>query len=540
MPCDVCGSRLLFGKCGEKVLWCPNCENIRVFSYQEAIEHSMKLFEETRLACDVLLFTCNKFNMMANMLNAREMTARHLLSELHFNANEFIWETFIIHDILAGKCKSEVVFRPSVDFLGGLFQAYFDHVESCSYIHWITEGYGTFITVPAARIRDHTTKKKSALLSFDGKHFILFRYYEEWTDILREYKKHNVVPGAEAEKISRKYKAEVIKNLLKQKRTKKRLRRKKVRRDSPHLLSVYFMLTLVFYSSFPDPRKELLGFEEIEVDENLIYAMHELSKFAVNFLDEQNKKGKDVSNLFFAKVHVNEVEGFLRDRGFDSEKILSQLVSREGDPKPFPLMVQMGDFLGIPPQALEVMSWYFSHDLFKKEINIMRTREGYRFEGVVCKKLNEIGISTSDPLKPENELKNICDKKKRTLEIDIIAHDDKNIYVIDCKSNSISILWYFKRYQDYRIRDLKNEIDKRLLSRIEWVKEHLHPKKDFHFYKFNPITGELVREKRESLGFDPMKFDVKGLIVTAVKENLSEYKGVKIIPIYELQKLIGT
>ncbi len=167
----------------------------------------------------------------------------------------------------------------------------------------------------------------------------------------------------------------------------------------------------------------------------------------------------------------------------------------------------------------------------------MKTKEGYKFEGIVCKKLNEIGIPTSDPLKSEEELTNICDKKKRTLEIDILAHDDKTLYVIDCKSNSISILWYFKRYQDYRIRDLKDEIDKRMLKRVEWVKEHLHPNKDFHFYKLDPGTGGMTREERESLGFDPKKFDIKGVIVTAIKESLEEYNGVKIIPIYELQKL---
>lgn len=540
MPCEVCGSSQLFGKRGEKVLWCPNCENIRVFEYQEAIEHSMKLFDETRSVCDVLLSTCNKFVIMTDMLNAREMTAREFLSDLHFNANEFIWETFIIRDTLAGKCKAIVEFKSSLDFFAGLFQAYYDHVESCSYIHRITEGYGTFIAVPHDKIKDYTTKERSALLSSDGRQFLLFRYYEEWTDILKEYKKHNVVPGDEAEKLSKKYKAEVIRDLLKQKRTKKRLGRKTARRDSEPLLSFYFTLNLAFYSSFPDPHKELLGFEEIELDEDLIRAMSELSKFAVDFLIEQKKKGKDVSNFFFAKVHVNEVEEFLKGKGFTPNKILSQLVSHEGYPKPFPLIVQMGGLLGIPPQTLQIMSWYFSHDMYKKELNIMKTKEGYKFESIVCDKLNEIGISTSDPLKPDDGLKNICDKKRRTLEIDILAHDDKNLYIIDCKSNSISILWYFKRYQEYRIRDLKDEIDERMPKRIEWVKEHLHPKKDFHFYKFNPITGELTREERESLGFDSEKFDVKGVIVTAVKENLSEYNGIKIIPIYELQKLIGT
>ena len=159
------------------------------------------------------------------------------------------------------------------------------------------------------------------------------------------------------------------------------------------------------------------------------------------------------------------------------------MVSIDGDPKPFPLIVQMDDLLGIPPLTLQLMSWYFSHDVYKQKINIMKTTEGYKFEDTVCNKLNEIGIAISDPIKPESVFKNIVDKKRATLEIDIIAHDDKNLYVIDCKSNSISILWYFKRYQEYRIRDLKDEVDKKMFKRKEWVKEHLRPLNGFHFYK---------------------------------------------------------
>ena len=273
MPCKKCGSRLLLGKQGDEILWCPNCENIRVFSYQEAIEHSLKIFKETRIVCDVLLSTHNKYNMMNNMLNAREITSGQLWSDLHFNANQFIWETFIIQDILAGKCKSLVNFSPPKDILRDLFQAYFDYVESCSYIHWITEGYGTYVAIPSDKIKQYTTMGRSSLLTSDGEYFILFRYFEEWQEILSEYKKHNILPGDEAEKLSKKYKTELIRDLWKQKRTRKSVRRKTVGRDSPGLLSFYVTLNLVFYSSFPDPRKELLGFEGVEVDQNLIKAM---------------------------------------------------------------------------------------------------------------------------------------------------------------------------------------------------------------------------------------------------------------------------
>jgi len=135
-------------------------------------------------------------------------------------------------------------------------------------------------------------------------------------------------------------------------------------------------------------------------------------------------------------------------------------------------------------------------------------------------------------------MRNILDKKKNpTFEIDLLGHYGSNILVVECKSKWLNPLWYTRRYQNYRERDLKKEAGKKMQKRMEWVRKSLEPREDFHFFRRDPITGELKKEKRPHLGYQNHSSRIYGLIVTLFEEPIQEYENIKILSIKNLAQI---
>lgn len=95
-------------------------------------------------------------------------------------------------------------------------------------------------------------------------------------------------------------------------------------------------------------------------------------------------------------------------------------------------------------------------------------------------------------------------------EIDLIAYDDKNILVVECKEwrPAPKILWKYQ--QEYRVKDIKKEIDEKHIDRVEYIKKN--------YNKFGFVGN----------------YNIKGVVITRIKENIEVYRDMKILPKYEL------
>lgn len=134
--------------------------------------------------------------------------------------------------------------------------------------------------------------------------------------------------------------------------------------------------------------------------------------------------------------------------------------------------------------------------------NIVEEIDWKQFEGLVMKILNKHDFST---------FQNFKFKTERRFEIDIIASDRNNVFIIDCKQ------WNRGRYKKtslkYAIEEQKNRLE-------EFRK----------FVKNNPIA-----KNKFQINFKTKFFP---LIVTWFEEDLIKYEETYVIPVWKLNQFL--
>lgn len=212
-------------------------------------------------------------------------------------------------------------------------------------------------------------------------------------------------------------------------------------------------------------------------------------------------------------------------KDFSPEEIYNNLVFNENNQGIFPFMVEINEKIYISPNFIDLMKLYYipiyyQDTLFKAETE----RRSDLFEKVeIPNKLKENGFKVKSDIKDRD--------KKNELQIDSIARKGNKVYVIETKLWDIGLLFMRKKTHLQRERDLKGIVDG---------------------FEYTTKSGILVKKKKPSLH---MKIDyvkenlknwspdcekittVEGLIITRSYPPITEYKGVKIVSLEEINIL---
>ena len=539
MPCEKCDSTLVVGKNNTDDVWCPTCEDIKSLSFGDSLKFCLDIVESYRQEYEILLKIVHKDNLLLPLLCLREKSAREVIKTMTISFKNLVGYSLILHDVLAGKCGGTVNPGDSSDLVGQIIRNYFDYIEALKQFQFIKDGYGVILCVPKDMSRlyidkeTETRKKASSLFRETDSSIYAFWFTEEWLRIEKNFSKLDIYSESEAKKRSVSCRREKKRLELKEKRVKKRLKSKRKKFRYPRSAD----LGSAFQINLADPGNHMLDFDDIELSKEVVDALLHLASYAERQLPRSiYQSPREIEDLVVTKSY-DEIHEYLKTYGFDATFVLEQLVSSEYDTKKFPLIVEDVSGLHLCPLTLRVLHLYFSDILRKDELQEWRSRQGVRFEIEVCRKLEELGIDFNDPIKKGEKMKNILDKKKATLEIDLLGYHDSNLLVIECKSKWLNPLWYTQRCQKNRRHDLIEEVENKMPKRIEWVRNSLRPREDFHFYRRNPLTGKNKPERRNSLGYPLHDYKVHGIIVTLFEESIQEHGNIIILPIERLNEI---
>jgi len=539
MPCNKCESILVIGKNNEDEMWCPTCENVEILSFEESIKFCHNVVESYRQQYETRLQVIHRNNLLFPLICLRERSIRKVMQEMAISFRNLTAYSLILYDVLMGKCGATVDLGEPINS-APIIKGYTDYIEALKQFQFVRNGYGVILRIPKSRSRtyiDKETKAKenaSPMFQEIDSSILAFWFCEEWKRIEKNYSKLDICSGSEAKIRSIPYRRERRLLELRERRMRKKSKNIKKRRERP---SISENLGSAFQINLADPTNHMLDFDDIDLTEEVLNAFLHLAYYAENQMPRSvHQAPRRIEDLVVTKSY-EEVCEYLEKQGFRAEFVLEQLVSSDYNTKKFPLIIEDGNKLYICPLTLRIMRLYLLDILKRDEIKELRDQQGLRFENEVCKKLEKIGIDFNDPLKKGEKMRNIQDGKKATLEIDMLGLYDSHLFVVECKSNWLNPLWYTQRYQEYRKRDLIEEAEKKMPKRIEWVSNSLQPRKNFNFYRRNPLTSKKNPERRDSLGYPLQNYRIHGIIVTLFEEPLQEHRGITILPIEGLGEI---
>jgi hypothetical protein len=539
MPCSTCGSILVVGKNNRDEMWCPTCENIEILSFEDSLKFCLETAGSYRQKYEALLQIVHKDNLLLPLLCLREKSVREVIQTMTISFQDLVGYSLILHDVLTGKCGGTVYRGKSLDLVRQIKKNYFDYVEALKQFQFTKDGYGVILCMPKDMSRFYINKetktRKNALLMFKetDSSILAFWFTEEWPRIEKNFSKLDICSESEAKKRSPSRRRERKYHELREKRVKKKLKDKRREFRSP----ISAALGSAFQINLADPGNHMMDFDDIEISEEVVDALHHLVDYAEKQLPRSTSQSPREIEDLVVKRSYDEIFEYLETSGFNAEFVLQQLVSSEYNTKMFPLIVEDVSGLHLCPLTLRLLRLYFSDILRKDELQEWRSQQGLRFEIEVCKKLEELGFDFSDPVERGEKMRNILDKKEATFEIDVLGSHDSNLFVIECKSKWLNPLWYTQRYQEYRRHDLIEEVENKMPKRIEWVKNSLRPSEDFSFYRRDPLTGKRKPERRCSLGYPLSDYTIHGVIVTLFEELIQKYKDIIILPIERLDEI---
>jgi hypothetical protein len=539
MPCEKCDSTLVVGKNNTDDVWCPACEDIEILSFEDSLKFCLDIVGSYRQKYETRLQIVHKDNLLLPLLCLREKSIREAMKTMTISFQDLVAYSLILHDVLTGKCGGTVNLGKSINLVSHIRRNYIDYIEALKQFQVIKDGYGVILCVPKDMSglyidkETETRKKASSMFRETDSSIYAFWFTEEWLRIEKNFSKLDIYSESEAKKRSVFRRREKKYLELKGRRVKKRLKNKRKEFRLPRSAD----LGSAFQINLADPENHMLDFDDIELSERVVDALHHLAYYAERQLPRSTcQSPREIEDLVVTKSY-DEIYEYLEESGFDAKFVLEQLVSSEYDTKKFPLIVEDVSGLHLCPLTLRVLRLYFSDILRKDELQEWRSRQGLRFEIEVCRKLEELGIDFNDPIKKGEKMRNILDKKKATLEIDLLGYHDSNLLVIECKSKWLNPLWYTQRYQENRKDDLIEEVEDKMPKRVEWVRNSLRPREDFHFYRRNPFTGKNKSERRNSLGYPSHDYKVHGIIVTLFEESIQEHGNIIILPIERLNEI---
>lgn len=497
--CIKCGSELFLDHYDE--IFCPNCEGIKLLSKEESLVICAELIQDLdsyiNLCCsffssNYLLQLCcrhREFDILESFGHYKKHKMDRMIASTiliakvlklpwqgHNSAN---YELFI--KPLSRNIKAHVYLKYVQLMVYGEYGLFHQFSKECKFIK------------PNSYFISKRNNKKYA--------FFVNKNWESYRDTLEYY---NISNKDRFEFIAKK---DALKKAINE-AFLQRQKRKYVQKEKER--SVYKTLEQIYVSFnyiYPDP--ETFSFKEINNEDEVLAFLRKIHLIA------QSRLPKDDEITIINKSEFFQVADMF---SYDSEELYDMLVSSYNSVKKFPIIVEINNELILCPKTIFLVIAFLTYKFNEEIKNNLLT--GDEFEAVTENKLIELGFTVQDPKNPRIFLRGrkVKIEGKSERQIDLIAYNKKTIWVIECKDHSPwklepKILW--ERSRKKREKGIKKEIKKKHLDRLNFVKQNY--KSHFGFEK---------------------DYEIKGLLVTRIKERIKEYKGVYIISLNELEEVL--
>jgi Holliday junction resolvase-like predicted endonuclease len=523
VPCEKCGSVLLLGIKGKMDSFCPICEGLTTINKPNSQRFLGEEISKRKTEIENIFKKYNKESIVGSLVASRELQPYSAKSG-SFNPSHFLGTNQSIVYALKfdnfGKSKLNDVYGE--DFQKILHYG-IEIVTNINMIRLISEEYCVQLEIPKEKdpkkyVADNTITPILYGKTSENFGSILgrkpFKFTKKWERILENYKKFGLVTETELYKYEiKKRKSERMEGLL-SRRTKKIYRKKVKKTEKTEKIYLQKALSLLNSLELGDLSRNQLKFHELKDDlEYNVGLLKLFSRWALDCFecDDFHQFSGEKTLASLSPISYEELYEFYRFIYPDSfSKFYDIFVSREGDVKKFPLIIKLKeDEYLIPPNSIYLISQFLTWKyILKNELNDLKSLEGYGFENVVAKKLKDIGVCV-DYINLKDDVKN------PTLEIDVIAHYKKTIFVIECKSWLLRSGYLFDKAQRQREKDLTEQAQKQA-KRVDYVKNNL---------KLLCLDKINIKE-------------FKSIILTKLNESMEKVDSSYVIPFDQIDELL--
>lgn len=485
--CEICESNLYMSL--NDGAWCPQCNGVTPLDKKESLKLCDNLIKDINeningysnfFSFDSLLYAAYE-SREANMKKTKQD------SYMSWNIQDIIWSTILIKRALNGMHGDENV----PDFkkkLAPLFQSILDFVSLNNDKILIEQEYGSFFKKSDIKGK----KQHSYLSSEDGQSYVFIPNFD-WAKYLANLEEGNFVRESKLEKVAQ-----------------KSVDRNTAETADERRLRIFEMIYNGFHNSYYN--SEMFAFAEID------YKNKEVLDFFSEITDFALEKAKILVRTHVVKISKEEFFRIANNHNYDSNKLFQMFVSSKSNINEFPILIEHNNEIVLSSETMFLIRGILKYLSKGKEVNTLI--DGIQFEREVESQLKNLGFETDDPLNHGAYLRGRIIKiidpvtgNVQEREIDLMAYNESELLVIECKEWRLApkLIWKFR--QDYRVRDIKDEIDEKHLDRLKFVKNNY--KARFGFTK---------------------DYEVKGILVTRLKENIDEYKSIKILARSELDE----
>lgn len=493
--CDKCGSILLLGKEKLNIPWCPSCEGKRLESVKESkarlvaqIKSSLKSIEET----------VKKYTMESLLISA--YVTRE--SDLHSKVPDlwsFIGISDLLNYILSSNTKGEVTAKWNDREIQELFAHAVSLNKSVKFISLLTNGWIRFIRIKKRELKDYSYDLARSLyvdekeLGTDDpdEEISLLKFTARWKEIADNLNANGLLSRNDAH--FGQFNPTRVPTL-----------------DN---FWVSIQTKIAFEQSTGNRR--LLEFPHLKTSLQDISLMERFTEDIQNYVvEDRNSNGRVTS---FVLLPVNPA---VLARDLSLQKVDPYLFrryvtipsSKVNSGFPIFLMTSKGIFIG--KKTLQIVSRFLRARYFREFIDENR-KIGADFEELVVTELEKYKFSIRQPNDTEVKLVNVVDNEKNpTLEIDVIAYDSHQIYVIECKHVVLST--------DFITRSRENTVKSVLSDEPDKMRRRV----------------EFVRKNGQKLGFsDDLLLHIEPIFVTFNVEPLEFFEGMRIMSFRKLGEL---
>ena len=481
MPCKKCGSIIVrFGGCDV----CPKCNNIHLLNrVKTTIELGRNCKEIETLLSTLLQRGFEKNKLLIALIWKREEFSRNFFS---------IYQPFDLHKFLSLNLLILRVTR----------EPYFNAKMKVNYGAETSEIVETFKSI---------IKMKSEFLFFKEGLAEAFRPYdkisflpnERYVPILNTFEDNDILIQSHGEEKLKEYQ-QILNSIIKE-------RQPTTVKYSPETFIENFYTTInQFYCS-------LLRNEVYNEVFGLLKKYAEIDFTPDKLMDLVNSYQMTENKITHTSVHefINRAKTHL---GIDERRIREFLLSYDNNPNSFPLFPLVNGRVYISHRTAFLIYILMHAIIFKDLFNRETEKRSKEFElDEVRKAFESIGWTYSS---------NIKDKKQPTIEIDGIATHERKLLVIECKGWQLYPFYEYKNRQSYLERDTKGIIDGLKFTNEKAIKI--------------PSLVEKIEFVKKNIGIcelDPSCYDeVKGAVIMRSFPPISEYKGIKVLSVKDIQK----
>jgi hypothetical protein len=518
--CEKCGNELFLKNVLENSYeyCCLSCFNLSPLDRTKSLELCREYIELTKQAS---LNYCQRFSremLLYLALNTREMILKEFPDVINIKVGDILWPTLIIRDCLDKSFNGQGNY--SKENLDHLFSYYSERIIAENLLIEIQENY-FYLFEDSHELKELVPNSLIIVLNNDRRYRAVPSY--RWRYFIEAAETVHFGPSIRKERIIKLINMRVRERQLKKKRidiqlnrANKRKRKQLIRKRSEldeisiaeTLEELYNSIYLRYYN------EDFLAFSEIRKEEKILSFIGQIIAVGRERLNhaEQDQKYKK----YYYEMSYDEFIHFCSLNSLDFAEMCDMLLSCEMDCKQFPLLIEYGSKILVCPETITLILSLIRFDFAKCEYKSKLGSLGDDFEEKTIELFESEGFSLDHPKNKEQKLVKIkisCINR----EIDLLPYNDKYLFVVECKRNSLKPKYIFDYERKNRAlgnEGIKDEIENKHLMRVRYFQNN-----------------------QEEFGFSSIK-TVKGLIVTLIKEDIENYNGVDVVPFSDLQEYI--